>query len=193
MNSSNIEIYKSEDGKSEVTVQFNNETVWLSQKQIAQLFAKDTDTIGLHLRNIFESGELDEASTTEDSSVVQNEGKRKINRRIKLYNLDAIISVGYRVNSKKGIQFRIWANKILKEYLIQGYSINEKRLTKQNELLQELRKSVQILGNVLNQKELTGDESAGLLRIISDYAYAPATATARILSRGGVIFNTFAG
>jgi hypothetical protein len=93
MHNSNIEIYKSEDGKSEVTVQFNNETVWLSQKQIAKLFAKDTDTIGLHLQNIFESGELDETSTTEESSVVQNEGKRKINRKIKLYNLDAIISV----------------------------------------------------------------------------------------------------
>ena len=112
MNNSNIEIYTAENGKTEVQVRFENETVWLSQKQMAQLFEKDTDTVGLHLKNIFRSGELDEISTTEESSVVQLEGKRKVKRNVKLYNLDAIISVGYRVNSKRGTLFRIWANKI---------------------------------------------------------------------------------
>jgi len=172
MTESDIRIYQSDDGQTEVQVKFDNETVWLSQRQMAQLFDKDTDTIGLHLKNIFESGELDEISTTEESSVVQKEGKRNIKRQLKFYNLDAIISVGYRVNSKRGIQFRIWANKVLKEYLVKGFSINEKRLAKHNEHLKELKNSVKILGEVLNYKSLLNDESIGLLKIISDYAYA---------------------
>jgi len=172
MNNSDIKIYQSQDGQTEVQVRFENETVWLSQKQMAQLFDMDTDTVGLHLKNIYKSGELDEVSTTEESSVVQLEGKRTVKRNMKLYNLDAIISVGYRVNSKHGIQFRIWANKILKEYLIKGFSINEKRLTQHNEQLKELQDSVKILGNILENKSLSKDESVGLLKIISDYAYA---------------------
>ena len=172
MNNSDIKIYQSLDGQTEVQVKFENETVWLSQKQMSQLFDKDTDTIGLHLKSIYKSGELDEISTTEESSVVQLEGKRNVKRNIKLYNLDAIISVGDRVNSKRGIQFRIWANKILKEYLIKGYALNERKLNEQNEQLKELQNSVKILGNALTFKTLSNDESTGLLKIISDYAYA---------------------
>jgi len=172
MSDSEIKIFQSEDGNTEVQVNFDNETEWLSQKQMAQLFDKDSDTIGLHLKNIYNTGELIEGSTTEESSVVQIEGNRKVKRRIKFYNLDAIISVGYRVNSKRGTQFRIWANKVLKEYLLKGYAINEKRLAQQNEQLKKLQESVKILGNVLNNKELSNDESKGLLKIISDYAYA---------------------
>ncbi len=172
MSDTNIEIYQTEDGKSEVLVKFDKETVWLSQKQMAQLFDKDSDTISLHLKNIYRSGELSENSTTEESSVVQKEGTRTVKRKIKLYNLDAIISVGYRVNSKQGVQFRIWATSVLKNYLLKGYAIDKKRLVKQNEQLRELQESVKILGNVLNYKSLTNDESVGLLKIISDYAYA---------------------
>lgn len=172
MAESEIKIFQSDDGQTEVQVQLNRDTVWLSQRQMAQLFNKDSDTISLHLKNIYESGELDEISTTEESSVVQIEGKREVKRKLKLYNLDAIISVGYRVNSKRGIQFRIWANKILKDHLIKGYSINEKRLTQQNKQLKELQKTVKILGDVVSNKVLSNDESAGLLKIISDYAYA---------------------
>ena len=172
MSNSEIKIFQSDDGNTEVQVKLDSETVWLSQKQMAQLFDKDTDTIGLHLKNIFKSGELIENSTTEESSVVQIEGNRKVKRKIKFYNLDAIISVGYRVNSKRGTQFRIWANKVLKEYLIKGYSLNEKRLTQQNEKLKELQDSVKILGSLLNHKQLSTEESSGLLKIISDYAYA---------------------
>lgn len=172
MNNSDIKIYQSKDGKTEVQVKFGNETVWLSQKQMAQLFNKDTDTIGLHLKNIYISGELDEISTTEESSVVQLEGKRNVKRKIKLYNLDAIISVGYRVNSKQGIQFRVWANKILKEYLIKGYALNERKLNEKNQQLKELQNSVKILGKALILKTLSSDESTGLLKIISAYAYA---------------------
>ena len=172
MRDTNIQIYQTKEGNTEVIVKFDSETVWLSQKQMAQLFDKDTDTIGLHLRNIYKSGELEEKSTTEESSVVQKEGKRNVRRNVKLYNLDAIISVGYRVNSKQGVQFRIWANSILKEYLLKGYALDKKRLTQQNEQLKELQDSVKILGNILDYKALTNDESIGLLKIISDYAYA---------------------
>ena len=171
MNSS-LEIFRLPNGKTEIAVRLENETVWLSQKQMSELFDKDADTIGLHLKNIFSSNELDEESTTEDFSVVQIEGQRKVTRKIKHYNLDAIISVGYRVNSSRGIQFRKWASNILKEYLIQGYSINEKLLKQKVEQLQELQKSVKILGNIIQQKALTDEESSGLLQIISNYAYA---------------------
>jgi len=172
MNASEIKIYQLDDGKTEIQVKLEHETVWLSQKQMAELFEKDVDTIGLHLKSIFKSGELEEVTTTEESSVVQMEGKREVNRKIKFYNLDAIISVGYRVNSKRGILFRIWANGILKDFLIKGFTLNEKRLEQHNNRLKELQASVKILGNILHSKELLGDESIGLLRIISDYAYA---------------------
>src|ERR1035437_4493301 len=115
MNDSEVRIYQLEDGKTEIQVKLENESVWLSQKQLAELFEKDSDTIGLHLKTIYESGELVDDSTTEEYSVVQQEGKRKVRRKLKFYNLDAIISVGYRVNSKRGILFRVWASKILKD------------------------------------------------------------------------------
>ena len=123
-----ILLYQDRDGKTEVEVSLRDETVWLSQKQMASLFDKDTDTIGLHLRNIFSEGELDEAATTEDSSVVQQEGARRVRRKIRFYNLDTIISVGYRVNSKRGTQFRIWATNVLRGHLVEGYTLNRKRL-----------------------------------------------------------------
>jgi prophage maintenance system killer protein len=172
MTESEIKIYQTEDGQTKIDVKFDNETVWLTQKQMAQLFDKDSDTIGLHLKNIYQSGELEELSTTEESSVVQLEGKRQVQRKIKLYNLDSIISVGYRVNSKRGIQFRIWASRIIKEYLLKGFVIDNKRLIQQNIQLKELQTSVKILGDSLNFKKLTDDESIGLLKIITQYAYA---------------------
>jgi prophage maintenance system killer protein len=124
------------------------------------------------IRNIYQSGELEERTTTEESSVVQQEGKRQVRRKIKLYNLDAIISIGYRVNSKRGIQFRIWANKIIKEYLLKGFSLDNKRLIQQTSQLRDLQKTLKILGESLKAKELNDDESFGLLRIITQYAYA---------------------
>jgi prophage maintenance system killer protein len=172
MTASEIKIYQTDDGQTKIDVKFDNETVWLTQKQIAALFDKDSDTIGLHLKNIYQSGELEELSTTEESSVVQQEGKRQVKRRIKIYNLDAIISVGYRVNSKRGIQFRIWASKIIKEYLLKGYVIDNKRLIQQNNQLKELQTSVKILADSMKYKQLTNDESIGLLNIITKYSYA---------------------
>jgi prophage maintenance system killer protein/uncharacterized protein YlxP (DUF503 family) len=172
MNASDVTIYQLEDGKTEIQVKLENDTVWLSQKQMAELFDKDSDSIGLHLKNIFESGELEEVASTEEFSVVQKEGQRNVKRKIKFYNLDAIISVGYRVNSKSGVLFRIWATQILKDYLVKGYALNEKRLALQNQLLNELQKSVKILGEVVDSSDLTREESIGLLNIISDYSYA---------------------
>jgi len=172
MTESEIKIYQSDDGQTKIDVKLDHDTVWLSQKQMAQLFDKDSDTIGLHLRNIYQSKELVENSTTEFFSVVQIEGKRQVKRNIKLYNLDAIISVGYRVNSKRGIQFRIWATSVIKEYLLKGFIIDNKRLMEENYKLKELQSSVKILANTLKFKELSDDESIGLLNIISQYAYA---------------------
>ena len=105
-------------------VRLENETVWLTQSQMATLFGCSTDNVGLHLKNIYSCGELDKGATTEESSVVQIEGQCKVSRKVCLYNLDAIISVGYRVNSVLGVKFRQWATRVLKEYLLRGYSVN---------------------------------------------------------------------
>ncbi len=122
------------DFELDVRTDKENETVWLTQREMALLFAVSTDNVGLHIKNIIAENELDD-STTEQSSVVQIEGNRKVTRKIKIYNLEMIISVGYRVKSQRGIIFRRWANKVLKEYLIQGYSINNKRLEKLNKVI----------------------------------------------------------
>lgn len=157
-----IEIYKSLDSQIEVKVQFEKNTVWLSQKQMSELFDKDSDTIGLHLKNIFAEEELVENSTTEFFSVVQKEGKRTVERKIKYYNLDAIISVGYRVNSKRGTQFRVWATQRLKDYLVKGYSINQNRLD-------ELRQTIQLISKSSETGGLQLQEVKGLLQIINNY------------------------
>ena len=167
-----IKIFQTKDKRTEIQVIVQSESVWLSQKQMSELFEKDSDTIGLHLRNVYKSGELTEKATTEKYSVVQKEGNRNVNRTIKLYNLDAIISVGYKVNSKRGVQFRIWANQVIKDYLINGFAINEKRLKAQIDNLNSLKETVRLLTKVTEQKKLTSEESEGLLKIVSDYAYA---------------------
>lgn len=172
MQNDQIIIYQTTDGQTAIDVKLENETIWLSQRLMAELFEKDSDTVGLHIKNILQEGELDEESTTELFSVVQREGNRNVNRTVKFYNLDMILSVGYRVNSKKGTQFRIWANKVLKEYLIKGYSINEKRLKDQAEQLADLKNTVTLLSNVIENKELSSDEAIGLLKVVTDYTYA---------------------
>ena len=169
MNNSNIEIYQLEDGKTEIKVQFDKETVWLNLNQIVDLFERDKSVISRHINNVFKENELDRNSVVAKNATTALDGKIY---KVDYYNLDVIISVGYRIKSKRGTQFRIWANKILKEYLIKGYSLNEKRLEQKTEQLKELQDSVKILGKVLKHKVLTNDESIGLLKIISDYAYA---------------------
>ena len=126
MNNSSIEIYRSPEGTVELDVKLENETVWLTQAQMATLFGCSTDNIGLHLKNIYSVGELSKGATTEDFSVVRMEGARQVRRIVTCYNLDAIISVGYRVNSILGVRFRQWATGILKDYLLRGYSVNSR-------------------------------------------------------------------
>ena len=133
-------------------VRLENETVWLTQSQMATLFGCSTDNVGLHLKNIYSCGELDKEATTEESSVVQIEGRRKVFRKVCLYNLDAIISVGYRVNSILGVKFRQWATRVLKEYLLRGYSVNarmnqledkmDRRLAKHDSDIADLKEKV---------------------------------------------------
>ncbi len=172
MENKQIEIFKSNDGLTEIEVRVDNETVWLNQYQISELFLTDRTSIGRHISNIYKSNELDKKTTCVKNAQVQNEGKRTVTRQIWVYNLDVILSVGYRVNSDRGRQFRIWSNRILSDYLLKGYALNEKKLKEQNKQLSELKQSVKILGDVLSYKTLSNDESVGLIKIISDYAYA---------------------
>ena len=167
-----IIIYKQKDNTPAIDVRLDEDTVWLNQKLMSDLFDKDTDTIGLHIRNIIKESELDEKATTEYFSVVQKEGNRKVNRNIKFYNLDMIISVGYRVKSKTATQFRIWATNVLKNHLVKGYTINEKRLKLQAEKYRELQNSVKLLENVLSLDEITREQARGIIEVVTDYAYA---------------------
>ncbi len=167
-----IIIYQSPEGKTSIEVKLEDETVWLNLNQMASLFERDKSVISRHISNIFKEGELEKASTVANFATVQTEGKRKIVRNIEYYNLDVIISVGYRVKSKRGTQFRIWANQILKDYLIRGYVINQKRLEKQLEQFNELKETIKILGNTIERKILSDEETKGLLKIITDYSYA---------------------
>jgi len=169
MSNSHIEMYQVENGNTEISVRLENETVWLSLNQMVDLFLRDKSVISRHISNIFKEGELNKQSVVAKNAITAADGKIY---QVDFYNLDVIISIGYRIKSQRGTQFRIWASKILKNYLIKGFSINEKRLTQQNEQLKELQDSVKLLGGVLNYKELNTDESVGLLTIISDYAYA---------------------
>jgi prophage maintenance system killer protein len=158
-------LYQAADGTVELNVRLEHESLWLSQRQMALLFDKDTDTIGLHLRNIYGEGELDEAATTEDSSVVQTEGRRQVRRRVRLYNLDAVISVGYRVNSRRGTQFRIWATGVLRQHLLRGYTVNAARL-------RDLNQAVRLVADTARRRELSGDEAQALLQVVGDYQQA---------------------
>jgi len=172
MTNSYIELYQVESREPEISVRLDNDTVWLNLNQLTDLFQRDKSVISRHISNIYKEKELIRKATVAYFATVQIEGDREVERSIEFFNLDVIISVGYRVRSQRGTQFRIWANKILKDYLIKGFSINEKRLTQENQQLKELQKSVKLLGGVLNYKDLSTDESTGLLKIISDYAYA---------------------
>lgn len=157
-----IEIYKAEDGHVSVEVRFEGESVWLTQAQLVALFKSSKANISEHLKSIFQSGELDEEVTVRKFRTVRKEGKRQVSRGIDHYNLDVIISVGYRVNTKRGIQFRQWATQRLKDYLVQGYAINRKRL-------EQLQQTIQLISKSSVSKNLQLEEAKGLLEIISNY------------------------
>src|SRR3569833_1029573 len=151
----------------QVRLDAERDTVWLSQRQMAEVFETSTDNISLHLKNIFAEGELDEAATTEDSSVVRQEGKRQVTRKVKHYNLDAIISVGYRVSSRRAVLFRQWATRTLREHLTQGYTLNRQRLEIN---ARELEAALQLVRKAAQSTELLADTGRGLVDIVTRYA-----------------------
>jgi|SRR5688500_9560606 len=157
-----VAIYRTQDGSTEVDVKFEQETVWLSQQQIAKLFEQTKQNISLHINNCFEEGELDKKATVKDYLTVQKEGNRQVNRKIEYYNLDVIISVGYRVKSIRGTQFRQWATQRLKDLLVQGYTIHQKRLD-------HLQKVVEVVERSGKTDNLQLSEAKGLLDILSHY------------------------
>ena len=165
MEGNKIIIYQTEDGQTQVDVRVENDTVWLTQAQMAELFQKDQSVVARHIANTFKEGELDENSNMQ---ILHN--TRYKYRPTKVYSLDVIISVGYRVKSKRGTAFRIWARKVLKEYLIKGYAINENI---RREQIGELRQLVQMVGRTLEHQELiSNEENKALLDIVVDYTYA---------------------
>ena len=165
-----IEIYRSKDGTVQLNVKLENESVWLTQSQMAELFGVDRTSIVRHIRNIYKSEELDESSTCAKSAQGRMEGQRQIVREIPLYNLDVIISVGYRVNSKNATSFRRWATSVLKQYIIKGYAINQQiKLDRYKELKDVVRLMSRAIGL---QEEVSNEEYGGLFNVISDYVYA---------------------
>ena len=170
MKQDQIVIYQTEDGKTQIDVRLENETVWLTQTQMAQLFKSSRTNVLEHIQHIYKDEELEKEATCRNFRQVRQEGKRTVNRTIIMYNLDMIISVGYRVNSKRGVKFRQWANKVIKDYLIKGYAINERI---RHEQIGELRQLVSMLGRTIqNQPVISTDETTALFEVVTDYTYA---------------------
>jgi len=155
-----IILYRAPDGSIALDVRLEQETVWLNLNQMAALFGRDKSVISRHLRNIYREGELDRDSVVAFFATTAADGKTY---QVEYFNLDAIISVGYRVNSRRGTQFRIWATQVLREHLVKGYTANARRL-------QELRQTIQVVASMTEQRLLSGDEAAALLRLVRDYA-----------------------
>jgi len=168
LSSNEVVLYDTPDGHVSVDVRFERETVWLTQRQMAEVFDTSSDNVSLHLKTIYSSRELDAQSTAEDFSVVQAEGRRQVRRSIKHYNLDAIISVGYRVNSKQAVRFRQWATRVLREHLLRGYTLHERRLAERG--LNEARDALDLLARTLRNQALVDDTGATVLQIIVGYA-----------------------
>lgn len=157
-------IYQTADGQTSVNVRLENDTVWLTQAQMVQLFERERTVITKHINNVFKEGELDEKTNVHFLHIANSD------KPVKFYSLDIIISVGYRVKSQRGTQFRIWASRILKDYLIKGYALSD-RVSKEN--YNERRRLLQLTRRTLhNRKEISGDESRSLLDVVADYAYA---------------------
>jgi prophage maintenance system killer protein/prophage antirepressor-like protein len=164
-NKGEIIIYNTGDGQSQLEVKLDDETVWLNLMQLAQLFGRDKSGISRHIKNILQEGELEDSVVAKNATTA-SDGKKYT---VEYFNLDMIISVGYRVNSKRGTQFRIWATKTLKDHLVKGFTINEKRLQEQKDKLQELQKTMEFIQQSVSKKELNSSEAKGLLEIINQY------------------------
>ena len=163
-----ILLYQSDDGQTTLDVRLEAETVWLSLSQMADLFLRDKSVISRHLGKIFKTGELNRESTVAKFATVQQEGAREVRREIDFFNLDAIISVGYRVNSIRGTQFRIWATHTLKDHLVRGYTLNERRLSERG--LAEAEQAIKLLSRTLERHELITKEGRDILAVITRYA-----------------------
>ena len=166
--SGEIVLYQTEDGQTALDVRLEADTVWLSLNQMADLFQRDKSVISRHLRSVFKSGELDRGATVAKSATVRQEGARAVERKIDYFNLDAIISVGYRVNSIRGAQFRIWATRTLKDHLICGYTLNERRLRERG--LAEAEQTIRLLSRTLEHHDLIAAEGRDILAVITRYA-----------------------
>ena len=164
-----ILLYQTPDGQMQLEVQLANETVWLSQAQMVELFDTTKQNVSLHLRNLFREEELSEETSVKDSLTLVSKGRKYT---VKYYNMDVVISVGYRVKSLRGTHFRQWATGILRQYLVQGFVLNEKRLRESARQLADLKRLVQLQGEVAASQELTSDQSEALLRVLGDYARA---------------------
>jgi prophage maintenance system killer protein len=170
MEKNKIVIYQTEDGQTQIDVRLENDTVWLTQAQMAELFQKTPQNITMHIRNAYKEGELDEIATCKEYLQVRIEGNRKVQRKQKYYDLDVIISVGYRVKSKRGTAFRIWAREIIKDYLVKGFAVNQRAHSEQ---IAELRQLVGMLGRTIqNQPMISTDETNALFEVVTDYTYA---------------------
>ena len=170
MEEDKIVIYQTEDGQTQIDVRLENDTVWLTRQQMAELFQSSRTNIVEHIQHIYEDEELEVNPTCRNFRQVRQEGKRMVTREIPMYNLDMIISVGYRVNSKRGVKFRQWANRVLKQYLVKGYAVNERI---RQEQIAELRQLVQVVGRAIANQEVADTvESQDLLGVVVDYSYA---------------------
>ena len=166
--SGEVLLYEAPDGKVQVDVRLEQDTVWLTQRQMSEIFETTPENVLMHLKNVFGDGELEEAATAKDFLVVQTEGSRQVRRNLKHYNLDAIISVGYRVNSRCGVRFRQWATRVLREHLVQGYSFNQTRLAERG--LLEARQTLELLARTLQNQALVDDTGRAVLELITGYA-----------------------
>ena len=159
MKQDQIVIYQTEDGQTQIDVRLENETVWLTQAQMVELFQTTKQNVSLHLGNLYKEGELEKEGTVKEYLTVQQEGKRKVTRKVKYYDLDVIISVGYRVHSKRGTAFRMWARQIIKDYLVKGYAVNERI---RHEQIGELRQLVGMLGRTLQNRTVRSSDGLHL-------------------------------
>ena len=161
-------VYETPDGGVQVDVRLDSETVWLTQRQMAHVFDTTPENVLMHLRNVFSSGELEETATAKDFLAVQIEGKRRVRRTLKHYNLDAIVSVGYRVNSRRGVRFRQWATRTLRNHLLRGFTLNERRLAERG--LREARETLDLLARTLQGQALVDNTGQAVLELITAYA-----------------------
>jgi prophage maintenance system killer protein len=163
-----VVVYEDKRGRVRLDVRLEGDTVWLSLAQISALFGRDKSVISRHLRSVFATGELSRRATVAESATVQREGDREVTRQVEYYNLDAILSVGYRVNSKRGTQFRIWATARLREHLLRGYTLNERRLREKG--VGEMQEAVSLLARTLKRNELVTDEGRAVLDVVEQYS-----------------------